>query len=130
MTTSTTTTTVVAYLATRLVQLGVTHLFGLPGDFNLTLLDEMLTVEGIAWSGSTNELNAAYTADGYARVGRRPGALVTTYGVGEVSASNGNAGSYGEDVPVVHIVGMPSRASMERGAALHHTFVDGDFLRF
>ena len=130
MTPPTTTTTVGSYLATRLVQLGVTHLFGLPGDYNLTLLDEMLAVEGIDWSGSTNELNAAYTADGYARVGRRPGALVTTYGVGELSAINGIAGSYAEDVPVVHIAGMPSRASMERRAPLHHTFLDGDFLRF
>jgi TPP-dependent 2-oxoacid decarboxylase len=130
MTTATTTTTVGSYLATRLVQLGVSHLFGLPGDYNLTLLDELLSVEGIDWSGSTNELNAAYTADGYARVGRRPGALVTAHGVGELSAINGIAGSYAEDVPVVHIVGMPSRAAMERGAPLHHTLLDGDFLRF
>jgi TPP-dependent 2-oxoacid decarboxylase len=130
VTTATTTTTVGSYLATRLVQLGVTHLFGLPGDYTLTLLDELLAVEGIAWSGSTNELNAAYTADGYARVGRRPGALVTAHGVGELSAINGIAGSYAEDVPVVHIVGMPSRAAMERGAPLHHTLLDGDFLRF
>jgi TPP-dependent 2-oxoacid decarboxylase len=130
MTTTTTTTTVGFYLATRLVQLGVSHLFGLPGDYNLTLLDELLAVEGIDWSGSTNELNAAYAADGYARVGRRLGALVTAHGVGELSAINGIAGSYAEDVPVVHIVGMPSRAAMERRAALHHTLLDGDFLRF
>jgi indolepyruvate decarboxylase len=130
MTTATTTTTVGSYLATRLVQLGVTHLFGLPGDFNLTLLDELLAVEGIDWSGSANELNAAYTADGYARVGRRPGALVTAHGVGELSAINGIAGSYAEDVPVVHIVGMPSRGAMQRRAPLHHTLLDGDFLRF
>jgi indolepyruvate decarboxylase len=130
MTTATTTTTVGSYLATRLVQLGVTHLFGLPGDFNLTLLDELLAVEGIDWSGSTNELNAAYTADGYARAARCPGALVTTHGVGELSAMNGIAGSYAEDVPVVHIVGMPSRAAIERRAPLHHTLLDGDFLRF
>ncbi|MDT7621995.1 MAG: alpha-keto-acid decarboxylase [Pseudonocardiales bacterium] len=130
MTTATTTTTVGSYLATRLVQLGVTHLFGLPGDFNLTLLDELLAVEGIDWSGSTNELNAAYTADGYARAARRPGALVTAHGVGELSAMNGIAGSYAEDVPVVHIVGMPSRAAIERRSPLHHTLLDGDFLRF
>jgi TPP-dependent 2-oxoacid decarboxylase len=128
--TTATTTTVGSYLATRLVQLGVTHLFGLPGDYNLTLLDELLAVEGIDWSGSTNELNAAYTADGYARAGRRPGAVVTTHGVGELSAINGIAGSYAEDVPVVHLVGMPSRAAMDRGAPLHHTLLDGDFLRF
>jgi TPP-dependent 2-oxoacid decarboxylase len=130
MTTAATTTTVGSYLATRLVQLGVTHLFGLPGDFNLTLLDELLAVEGINWSGSTNELNAAYTADGYARAGRRPGALVTVHGVGELSAINGIAGSYAEDVPVVHIVGMPARAAIARRAPLHHTLLDGDFLRF
>ena len=122
--------TIGAYLATRLVQLGVGHLFGLPGDFNLTLLDEMLQVPGLEWVGSTNELNAAYAADGYARVGRRVGALVTTYGVGELSAVNGVAGSYAEDVPVVHVVGMPTRASMAAGAPLHHTFLDGDFRRF
>src|SRR4030081_2820797 len=75
--------TVGVYLATRLQQLGSAHLFGLPGDFNLSLLDEMLTVPGLEWVGSGNELNAAYAADGYARVGRRLGALVTTYGVGE-----------------------------------------------
>ena len=47
-----------------------------------------------------------------------------------MSAINGIAGSYAEDVPVVHIAGMPSRAAMERGAPLHHTLLDGDFLRF
>ncbi len=119
-----------AHLATRLVQLGVGHLFGLPGDFNLALLDEMLPVPGLEWVGSTNELNAAYAADGYARVGRRVGAFVTTYGVGELSAVNGIAGSYAEDVPVVHVVGMPSRTAMAAGAPLHHTFLDGDFRRF
>ena len=71
------------YLATRLAQLGANHIFGLPGDFNLTLLDEFLTVPEIDWVGSSNELNASYAADGYARAGRRVGAFVTTYGVGE-----------------------------------------------
>jgi TPP-dependent 2-oxoacid decarboxylase len=124
------TATVGSYLATRLVQLGATHLFGLPGDFNLNLLDEMLAIDGIDWIGAANELNAAYAADGFARTGRHPAAMVTTYGVGELSALNGIAGSYAEDVPVVHIAGMPSRASMRRGAPLHHTFLDGDLGRF
>ncbi|MDO5618505.1 alpha-keto acid decarboxylase family protein [Kocuria sp.] len=119
--------TVGQYLAQRLTQLGATNLFGLPGDFNLTLLDQMLTVEELQWVGSTNELNASYAADAYARAGRGVGAFVTTFGVGELSAVNGMAGSYAEDVPVVHIVGMPSRAAMEQGVPLHHTLLDGDF---
>ncbi|WP_259803705.1 thiamine pyrophosphate-binding protein [Brachybacterium muris] len=72
---------------------GANHVFGLPGDFNLTLLDQMLTVEDLEWVGTTNELNASYAADAYARVGRRLGAVVTTFGVGELSAINGLAGS-------------------------------------
>lgn len=118
------------YLATRLRQLGVGHLFGLPGDFNLALLDELLSVDGLDWVGTTNELNAAYAADGYARIRRGVGALVTTYGVGELSAINGTAGSYAEGVPVIHIVGMPSTTAQADGTLLHHTLADGDFGHF
>lgn len=118
------------YLATRLVQLGAPYVFGLPGDFNLSLLDEMTTVDGLTWVGSTNELNAAYAADGYARVSRRMAAIVTTYGVGELSAINGIAGSFAEDVPVVQITGAPSTAARNNGALLHHTLADGDYDHF
>ncbi len=124
------TVTVGRYLAARLRQLGTTHVFGLPGDFSLNLIDDLLRGGELTWVGSANELNAAYAADGYARVGRRPGAIVTTFGVGELSAINGIAGSYAEDVPVVHLVGMPSRKALSDGSPLHHTFLDGDFSRF
>lgn len=124
------TVTVGQYLATRLVQLGADHVFGLPGDFNLALLDQMVTVEGFIWVGSTNELNAAYAADGYARLKRGIGALVTTFGVGELSAINGVAGSYSEDVPVVQITGMPRTAAAAEGLHLHHTLIDGDYEHF
>ena len=126
----TATVTVGQYLATRLVQLGADHVFGLPGDFNLSLLDQMVTVDGFVWEGSTNELNAAYAADGYARLRRGIGALVTTFGVGELSAINGVAGSFSEDVPVVQITGMPSTSARAAGLHLHHTLIDGDYEHF
>lgn len=118
------------YLARRLLELGGAHLFGLPGDFNLTLLDEMLAEPGLEWVGTTNELNAAYAADGYARTKRGVAGLVTTYGVGELSAINGVAGSFAEDVPVVQITGMPSTAHRVAGTLLHHTLVDGEYDHF
>ncbi|ARC57880.1 Alpha-keto-acid decarboxylase [Frondihabitans sp. 762G35] len=124
------TVTVGQYLATRLGQLGATHVFGLPGDYNLSLLDEMLTVPTFHWVGSTNELNAAYAADGFARISRRIGALVTTYGVGELSAINGVAGSFAEDVPVIQITGAPRTAVAAAGAKVHHTLIDGDYGHF
>jgi pyruvate decarboxylase len=57
-------------------------------------------------------------------------ALVTTFGVGELSAANAIAGSYSEYVPVVHIVGYPSTTSQRDGALLHHTLGNGDFTVF
>jgi TPP-dependent 2-oxoacid decarboxylase len=122
--------TVGQYLARRLHELGGPHVFGLPGDFNLTLLDEMLKVPDITWVGNTNELNGAYAADAYARTTRGLAGVVTTYGVGELSAINGIAGSYAEDVPVVQITGMPSSRARTRGALIHHTLADGDFDHF
>ncbi|KAH9843324.1 putative TPP enzyme family protein [Teratosphaeria destructans] len=68
------------YIWTRIHQLGINHIFGVPGDFNLTLLDHIYAVPGLNWIGNTNELNAAYAADGYARVRHGAGCLVTTHG--------------------------------------------------
>ncbi|CAF0788339.1 unnamed protein product, partial [Didymodactylos carnosus] len=85
--------------------------------------------DGIKWGNNCNELNAAYAADGYARI-KGVGALLTTFGVGELSAINGVAGSFSEMVPVVHIVGTPATASQAKGALLHHTLGNGDFRVF
>jgi pyruvate decarboxylase len=54
-------------------------------------------------------------------------ALMTTFGVGELSAINGIAGAYSEQIPVVHIVGTPSTISQRGGQLLHHTLGNGDF---
>ncbi|KAI1810805.1 pyruvate decarboxylase [Poronia punctata] len=116
---------VAEYLFTRLHQIGIRSIHGLPGDFNLAALDYIPKV-GLQWVGNCNELNAAYAADGYARVNGM-GAIVTTFGVGELSAINGLAGAYSEMVPVVHIVGCPSTISQRGGMLLHHTLGNGDF---
>jgi TPP-dependent 2-oxoacid decarboxylase len=89
------------YLAGRLVEAGVDRVFGVPGDYTLTLLDYLIAAPGLEWTGCANELNAGYAADGYARM-RGIGALCTTFGVGELSAINAVAGSFAEHVPVVH----------------------------
>lgn len=116
------------YLFTRLRQLGVGAVHGVPGDYNLELLDYVKPA-GLLWVGNANELNAAYAADGYARI-KGIGALVTTFGVGELSAINAIAGSYTEFAPVVHIVGTPPRASQDGRRLIHHTFADGEYGRF
>ncbi|EHJ9885356.1 alpha-keto acid decarboxylase family protein [Salmonella enterica] len=121
--------TVADYLLDRLAGCGIGHLFGVPGDYNLQFLDHVIDHSTLHWVGCANELNAAYAADGYARMSGA-GALLTTFGVGELSAINGIAGSYAEYVPVLHIVGAPCSAAQQRGELMHHTLGDGDFRHF
>ncbi|EIN5840009.1 indolepyruvate decarboxylase [Salmonella enterica] len=121
--------TVADYLLGRLAGCGIGHLFGVPGDYNLQFLDHVIDHPTLRWVGCANELNAAYAADGYARMSGA-GALLTTFGVGELSAINGIAGSYAEYVPVLHIVGAPCSAAQQRGELMHHTLGDGDFRHF
>ncbi|EBJ7742433.1 alpha-keto acid decarboxylase family protein [Salmonella enterica] len=121
--------TVADYLLDRLAGCGIGHLFGVPGDYNLQFLDHVIDHPTLRWVGCANELNAAYAADGYARMSGA-GALLTTFGVGELSSINGIAGSYAEYVPVLHIVGAPCSAAQQRGELMHHTLGDGDFRHF
>ena len=114
--------TVAGYLLTRLKQLGVDHLFAVPGDFVLGFLNEVMTSE-LKYVGTCNELNAAYAADGYARI-RGIGAFASTYGVGELSAINGVAGAFAERVPVVAITGSPATTHFHTRPLLHHTLGD------
>ncbi|ORW78661.1 indolepyruvate decarboxylase [Mycobacterium riyadhense] len=121
--------TVGDYLLDRLAELGVTEIFGVPGDYNLAFLDHIVGHPAIRWVGNANELNAGYAADGYGRL-RGMSAVVTTFGVGELSATNAIAGSYAEHVPVVHIVGGPTKDAQGTRRALHHSLGDGDFEHF
>lgn len=123
------TITVTEYLLQRLESLGVRHVFGVPGDYNLKLLDSIIDHPTLEWVGTANELGASYAVDGYARM-TGFGALVTTFGVGELSAINGVAGSYAERVPLVHLAVGPAQAMERTGAVLHHTAGDGDYERF
>src|SRR5699024_12454977 len=121
--------TVGDYSLDRFSELGVRHVFGVPGDYSVAFLDNVNGCGGLAWVGIRNELNAAYAADGYARLSGIA-ALATTYGVGELSAINGIAGSYAEHVPVVKITGAPTTKVMEDGLYVHHTLGDGKFDHF
>lgn len=117
------------YIVKRLQNLGITDVFGLPGDYNFNILDAVIKNEGTNWINCTNELNAAYAADGYARI-KGYGAVVTTFGVGELSAINGIAGAYSENVPVIKITGVPKTSLIKEKALIHHNFSEPDYYAF
>ena len=109
------------YLIRQIEKLGITEIFGLPGDYNFNIIYAVQNNPNTKWVGCTNELNAGYAADGYARE-KGFGAIITTYGVGELSAMNAIAGSYAENIPVINIVGAPQTKYIEEKTLIHHQF--------
>ena len=116
------TCTLSRYLLQRLQEAGIGHLFGVPGDYVLDFLDEVIA-SPIEWIGTCNELNAGYAADGYARL-NVAGAAVVTYCVGGFSILNAAAGAYAEHVPLIVISGAPPARRRESGALVHHLVSD------
>lgn len=108
------------YLATRLREVGCDHVFAVPGDFNLSLLDEFNDTTGIKMCWTCNELGAGYAADGFARR-RGVAACIVTFCVGGLSALNACAGCYSEDLPVIFISGGPNSNDYSANHVLHHT---------
>ncbi len=121
--------TVAGYLLSRLAEVGVVSVFGVPGDYNLALLDAVGDRPGMSWIGMASEQGAGYAADSYARQ-RGLGVLITTFGVGELSALNAIAGAYAESVPVVHIVGTPALAARDDDMPLHHNLPGSSYQHF
>ena len=117
------------YLTTRLEQLGIRHLFSVPGDYTsdlLEIVDQQSTLRRI---GNCNELNAGYAADGYARANGL-GAVAVTTGVGSFSVLNAIGGAYVEMIPVVVIIGTLSNLkrlnAINAGELFHHNTGPGD----
>jgi indolepyruvate decarboxylase len=122
-------TTVIDYIVQRIADEGVHHCFGVPGDYAFPVGDAVDRNPNIKWIGCSNELNASYAADGYARV-RGAAMLSTTYAVGELSAINGVMGAKAERSLVFHVVGMPSYQNQRLRKTMHHTLGDGIFDKF
>ena len=118
--------TVIEHVLSRLRRIGITEVFGVAGDFAFSVHDAICKDPDMRWVGCCNELNAAYAADGCARV-KGVGAVSTTYGVGELSALAGIAGAYAEHLPVFHLVGMPHMALQAGRARVHHTLGNGAY---
>ena len=124
-----TTPTVAEYVISRLADLGIDRAFGVPGDYSFPFDDAIEASDQVQWIVCANELNAAYAADGYARI-NGVSILSTTYGVGELSALNGVMGAKSQRLPVFHIVGAPSTQIQRQRLITHHTLGDGVYNNF
>ncbi|WP_438489865.1 alpha-keto acid decarboxylase family protein [Streptomyces sp. S186] len=116
--TSNDTCTVAEYLAVRLEQLGITHLFGVPGNHLGPFLSTLHEKTKVRWVGTPTEGGAGQAADAYTRVkvadartaqGEQGiGAVAVTYGVGAFNLLNAIGGGYTEYIPLIAINGAPT----------------------
>ena len=106
---------VVAYLR----RLGVTHIFGLPGDLVLGLFQSLARERGIEMVTFSHEPAVGFAADGYARATRRLGVICVTYGAGGNNIVNPIAAAYAERVPLLVISGGPGAEESSR-SGVHH----------
>lgn len=115
-------TTVGQYIIDRLQAHGLRHVFGIPGDYVLTLY-KMLSDSPIEVVGMTREDSAGFAADAYARVNGL-GCVCVTYCVGGLSTCNSIAGAYAEKSPVIVLSGSPGVSERARNPLLHHKVRD------
>jgi indolepyruvate decarboxylase len=106
----------VAYLRT----LGVTHLFGIPGDLVLRLFLRFGAKRGLEIVTLSHEPGVGFAADAYARVTRRIGVVCVTYGAGGHNMVNAVAGSFAERVPLLVVSGGPGDEERKLGTLIHH----------
>ena len=116
--------TVGQYLVDRLRELGVRHVFSVPGPHCAEWLhDYVEATPDIQRFGTTNAANAGYAADGYARMNGL-GAVCVPYGVGTRALLNPIAGAFVERVPIVVVNGAPPPGN-PRGARNQRPLVGG-----
>ncbi|MDE3244385.1 MAG: alpha-keto acid decarboxylase family protein, partial [Nitrospirota bacterium] len=116
------TKTIGSVLLERLHGLGLKHIFGVPGDYVLTLY-KLIEESPIKQVGMTREDCAGFAADAYARI-RGIGAVCVTYCVGGLNVVNAIACAYAERSPVILLTGSPGMAERVRNPYLHHMVRD------
>ena len=67
-------------VARSIARSGIDTLFGLAGDANLYIIDELIRSHGVRYAPAAHEAAATMMAIGYARAGDRVGAATTTHG--------------------------------------------------
>ncbi|MCH6562100.1 MAG: hypothetical protein IH800_06750 [Myxococcales bacterium] len=107
------------FLVAYLRRMGVTHIFGLPGDLVLGLFHSFGRDRGLEIVTLSHEPGVGFAADGYARSTRRLGVVCVTYGAGGHNIVNSIAGAYAEQVPLLVVSGGPGEAEQKLGG-VHH----------
>ena len=108
------------FLVAYLRKIGVSHLFGIPGDLVIQLFMKFGKPRGMEIYTFSHEPGAGFAVDGYTRATGKLGVLCVTYGAGGHNVVNTIAGSFAERVPILVISGGPGEEKRKLGVLIHH----------
>ncbi|WP_136439972.1 thiamine pyrophosphate-dependent enzyme [Pacificoceanicola onchidii] len=104
------------HLVDLLVAQGTRHVFGVPGESYLAVLDALHERDGIDFVTCRQEGGAAMAADAHGRMTGRPGICMVTRGPGATNASAGVHVAYQDSIPMILFIGQVARDMVEREA--------------
>lgn len=119
--------TISDFLIERMVNAGLKHAFGVPGDYILNFYKKLYE-SSIDLVGNSDECHSGFAANAYARV-NGIGAICVTYNVGALKIANAVACAYSERTPLLVICGSPGIKERTEGVPLHHMVKDFDCQR-
>jgi indolepyruvate decarboxylase len=115
------TVTVGEHLVYELKRLGISRVYGIPGDLVIKffkLLEDDADLELCTFS---HEQAVGFAAVGDARATRKPAVAVVTYGPGVLNAINAVACAYAEKTPLILVAGGPPLSARHNDFFMHHT---------
>src|ERR1700746_21762 len=115
--------TVGRYVVETLAANGIDTVFGIPGVHNLELY-RGLELSRLRHVLVRHEQNAAFAADGYARVSGQPAAAFVISGPGVSNALTALAQAWSDSVPLLLVASAPVRASLGRAWGVLHELAD------
>ena len=95
---------------------GVKHIFSVPGESYIAVVDGLVNYPEIKLITNRQEGCAAFMAEGYAKATRTPGVCIVTRGPGATNASIAVHSAKYDSAPLVLLVGQVSRAARGREA--------------
>ena len=103
-------------LVDQLCAHGVQHIFGVPGESYLPILDAFHDRQEVRFFACRQEGGAAMMAEADGKLTHRPGVCIVTRGPGATNASLGIHIARQDSTPLILLVGQVSRTMMEREA--------------
>lgn len=102
------------YIANRLAEFGVRHVFMLTGGGSMFLNYAIGKHPQIKTIFNHHEQASAMAAEGYARISGKPGVVNVTTGPGGINALNGVYGAFTDSIPMLVISGQVKRETYIR----------------